>query len=124
MVYALTHSKKLSPMHKREAMADLEYWKKNDALMHRALAKMGLKFRRDKTSWEPEVYFTKSKACYVTCFAADINFVKMPSTPEFLGKIAYFKVFNRRSFYSQWIDNLFIGISSAEELKIKLDLIA
>ena len=111
-------------MHKREAMADLEYWKKNDALMRRALAKMGLKFARDKTTWEPKVYFTKSKACYVTCFTADISVDEMPSTPEFLGKIAYFKVFNRHSFYSQWIDNLFIGINSAEELKIKLDLMS
>ncbi len=97
-----------------------EKWKKNDALMHAALKKMGLVFKRNKKTWEvyvrtphmPKRYFGMSS------FDENDDFVdEGPDTPESLGTIKY--------FYDQvndkMIQNIFFGISNYEALKIKLD---
>ena len=100
-------------------------WKKNDALLKAALKTMGLFFFRDKKSWEPKVFSSKSKKYECECYDAnnDILF-EGPNTPESLGEIETFFVYARNPDDEHFMDNIFFGIKSYEELKIKLDLIA
>ena len=102
-------------------------WKKNDALMARALKKMGLKFKRDKKTWEAYALYSRihdyeyGAICYND---EDCIVVDGPNTPESLGEIKYFWLASSKRTAPNYIDNIFFGVKSTEELRIKLDLIA
>ena len=98
-------------------------WKKNDALMKVAMKKMGLKFKRNAKTWEAQL-LPLHLACYdsIYCYDIDDNIVDDPSTPEILGEIQYFCDYSRDRWKT--ITNIFFGVKSYEELKIKLDLMA
>ena len=99
--------------------------KKNDALMRAALKKMGLGFRRNKQTLEPEVFIGTSLANVVWCYCSNgpgkYYDVVVPSTPEELGRIIIFDTV-RADKYVKVIHNVFYGVKNYEELKIKLDL--
>lgn len=100
-----------------------EEWKKNDALMKAALKKMGLFFFRDRKSWEAKVFASKSKTYEYECYDANDDILSEgPNTPESLGEIETFVVYAYKPYDGHCIDNIFFGINSYEELKIKLDL--
>lgn len=100
-------------------------WKKNDALMARALKKMGLFFFRDEKSWEAKVFTSKSKKYECECYDANDNILfEGPNTPESLGEIETFYVYSRNPDDEHFMDNIFFNVKSAEELAIKLDLMA
>ena len=99
--------------------------KKNDALMRAALKKMGIGFRRNKQTFEPEVFIGTSPCNEVWCYCSgspgqDYDLI-VPSTPEDLGRIMVFDTI-RLDKYSKVIHNVFYGVKSYEELKMKLDL--
>ena len=99
--------------------------KKNDALMRAALKKMGLGFRRNKQTLEPEVFIGTSPTNAVWCYCnsspgEDYDLI-VPGTPEGLGKITVFDTL-RLDKYAKVIRNVFYGVKSYEELKMKLDL--
>lgn len=101
-------------------------WKKNDALMARALKKMGLKFKRDKKTWEAyALYGRKHDYKYdATCYNDEDCMVDDgPNTPESLGETKYFWLISKHTA-PNYIANIFFGVKSAEELEIKLDLMA
>ena len=102
-------------------------WKKNDALMRAALKKMGIGFRRNKHTFEPEIFIGTSPANEICCYYSnnsgeeyDFN---VPNTVEDLGRIVLFDIF-RPDEYVKMIRNVFYGVKSYEELEIKLDLMA
>lgn len=100
-------------------------WKKNDALMRAALKKMGIGFRRNKQTFEPEVFVGTSTLNEVLCYCSsgpgeDFD-LTVPSTPEDLGKIMIFDTIWSDK-YVKSIHNVFYGVKNYEELKIKLDL--
>ena len=100
-------------------------WKKNDALMKRALAKMHLFFFRNSKSWEAEVFTSRSKHYKCECYDANDNILfEGPDTPESLGEIETFYVCARNPDDEHFMDNIFFGVKSFEELQIKLDLMA
>ena len=100
-------------------------WKKNDALMKRALAKMHLFFFRNPKSWEAKVFTSKSKKYECECCDAnDDILLEGPNTPEDLGEIETFYVYARNPDDEHFMDNIFFGVKSFEELQIKLDLMA
>ena len=107
-------------------------WKKNDALMRAALKKMGLGFRRNKKTFEPEIFFkpkifSDTLANEVWCWGSDspgVDYgVDVPSTPKDLGRVTIFDPV-RLDKHVKAIHNVFYGVKSYEELKIKLDLMA
>lgn len=101
--------------------------KKNDALMRAALKKMGIGFRRNKQTFEPEVFIGTSPANAVWCYCnnghGEDYDVAVPSTPEDLGRIVMFDTV-RLDKYVKVIHNVFYGVKSYEELQMKLDLMA
>ena len=97
-------------------MMTIKEWKKNDALMKAAMKKMGLKFKRNTKTWEAQL------SLHLVCYDIDDNVVDDPSTPEILGEIQYFCDYSRDRWKT--ITNIFFGVKSYEELKIKLDLMA
>lgn len=101
--------------------------KKNDALMRAALKKMGIGFRRDKQTFEPEVFIGTSPYNEVWCYCRDTPGqdydLIVPSTPEELGRIMVFDTI-RLDKYAKVIRNVFYGVKSYEELQMKLDLMA
>ena len=102
-----------------------EEGKKNDALLKKALKKMGLFFFRDNKSWEAKVFASKSKRYECECY--DINddiLSEGPNTPESLGEIAAFFVCARNPDDDHFMDNIFFGVKNFAELQIKLDLMA
>jgi len=101
--------------------------KKNDALMRRALKKMGIGFRRNKQTGEPDIFIGTSPLNEVWCYCSnghgeDCN-LTVPSTPEDLGMVTIFDTI-RLDKYVKTIRNVFYGVKSYEELKIKLDLMS
>ena len=103
----------------------MQDWKKNDALMRAALKKMGLGFRRNKQTFEPEVFIGTSAlnevwGCCNNSYGEDYELI-MPNTPEDLGRITMFDIV-RLDKYVKSIHNVFFGVKNYEELKIKLDL--
>lgn len=102
-----------------------EEWKKNDALLKKALKKMGLFFFRDEKSWEAKVFASKSKKYECECYGADGDILgEGPNTPESLGEIETFFVYASNPDDEHFMDNIFFGVKSYEELQIKLDLMA
>lgn len=101
--------------------------KKNDALMRAALKKMGIGFRRNKQTLDPEVFIGTSPLNEVWCYCSDIPGqdydLIVPSTPEELGRVTIFDTV-RLDKYVKPIHNVFYGVKSYEELKMKLDLMA
>ena len=102
-------------------------WKKNDALMRAALKKMGLGFRRNKQTFEPEIFIGTSLTNVVWCycsngFGEDYDLI-VPNIPEDLGRVTIFDTV-RLDKHVKVIHNVFYGVKSYEELKIKLDLMA
>ena len=98
-------------------------WQKNDELLCAALKKMNLIFRRNRDTWEVDVRMPHMPKRYFGMISLDENdnFVdEGPNTPESLGTIKYFY----SNYKHKTIANIFFGINSCEELKIKLDLIA
>ena len=102
-------------------------WKKNDALMRAALKKMGIDFRRNKQTFEPEIFIGTSSAHEVWCYHSnspgeeyDFN---APNTPEDLGTVTIFDIILADK-YVKSIHNVFYGVKNYEELQIKLDLMA
>jgi len=98
-----------------------EEWKKNDSLMRAALKKMKLNFRRNLKTWEPEVYISRKE---VTPFDSDDVMVEGVGDPESLGYTRYFLVKKGSSTSHELsiVNNIFFGVESYAELKIKLDL--
>lgn len=100
-------------------------WKKNDALMRAALKKMGIGFRRNKQTFEPEIFIGTSPLNEVWCYCSNGHGedydLTVPNTPEDLGRVTIFDTV-RRDKYVKAIHNVFYGVKSYEELKIKLDL--
>lgn len=97
-------------------------WKKNDALIKTALEKMGLNFKRNKSTWEAYAYIGRAiSKNEVNCYNSDDYLVvEGPNTSESLGVIKYFYGYiNGRHIC---IDNIFFGVTSDVELKVKLDL--
>ena len=102
-----------------------EEWKKNDALLKKALKKMGLFFFRDKKSWEAKVFASKSKKYECECYDADGGILgEGPNTPESLGEIESFYVYARHLDDEYCMDNIFFGVKNFAELQITLDLMA
>lgn len=100
-------------------------WKKNDALMHAALKKIGLVFTRNKKTWEVDVRTPRMSKHYfgMSSFDENDNIVgEGPNTPESLGEIKYF--YDHVNGKGKMISNIFFGVKSYEELKMKLDLMA
>lgn len=102
-------------------------WKKNDALMRTALKKMGLGFRRNKQTFEPEVFIGTSPTnevwFYYSTRPGEDYSEHAPNTPEDLGRITIFDTI-RQDKYVKVIHNVFYGVKNYEELQIKLDLMA
>lgn len=101
-------------------------WKKNDALMARALKKMGLKFKRDKKTWEAYALYGRRHdyKYYAACYNDDDCVVDDGlNVPESLGEIKYFLLTSKHTG-PNYIANIFFSVKSAEELEIKLDLMA
>ena len=92
-------------------------WKKNDDLIKIALKKMDLKFKRNPKTWEATVYHGKHG---FGCYSDDDSLLDGPNTPESLGDIKYF--FCWGTFGTRSIENIFFGVESYEELKMKVDL--
>jgi len=102
-----------------------EKWKKNDELLRAALKKMSIVFTRNKKTWEVDVRTPRMAKCYcgMTSFDENDGIVgEGPNTPESLGEIKYFiePVIDNGNV----ISNIFFGVNSYEELKIKLDLMS
>jgi hypothetical protein len=100
-----------------------EYWKKNDELLHAALKKMSIIFKRNKETWEVDVRTSHMSKRYfgMASFDENDNFVdEGPNTPESLGTIKYFV----NQVKGDIISNIFFGVHNYEELKIKLDLMS
>lgn len=100
-----------------------EKWKKNDELLRVALKKMKLVFTRNKDTWEADVRAPHMSKHYfgMTSFSENDDIVgEGPNTPESLGTIKYFYDHLNRNL----ISNIFFGVKSYEELKMKLDLMA
>ena len=99
-------------------------WKKNDALIKAALEKIGLNFKRHKTTWFVYAYIGRvTSKNEVACYNGDDYLVvEGPNTLESLGEIKYFYGYiNGRHIC---IDNIFFGVTSDVELKVKLDLMS
>lgn len=98
-------------------------WKKNDDLIKTALKKMDLQFKRNQKTWEAAVYCGKH---HLECYGDDDDFIlDGPNTPESLGNIKYFfswYEFDTNVFDKISIENIFFGVESYEELKMKVDL--
>ena len=106
-------------------MKTMRDWKKNDALMRAALKKMGIGFRRNKQTFEPEIFIGTSPLNEVWCYCSNGHGedydLTVPNTPEDLGRVTIFDTV-RLDKYVKAIHNVFYGVKSYEELKIKLDL--
>lgn len=102
-------------------------WKKNDALMRAALKKMGIGFRRNKQTFKPEIFIGTSPLNEVWCYCSnghgDNYDLTVPNTPEDLGMVTIFDTV-RLDKYVKPIHNIFYGVKSYEELRMKLDLMA
>ena len=101
-----------------------DWMKTNDALMHAALKKIGLVFTRNKKTREVDVRTPHMPKCYFGMSSFDENddiVGEGPDTPESLGTIKYFY---GQQFNGKLISNIFFGVKSYEELKMKLDLMA
>ena len=97
-------------------------WKRNDALIKAALEKMGLNFKRNKRTWEAYAYIGRAiSKNEVACYNGDDYLVvEGPNTSESLGEIkCFYGYINGRHIR---IDNIFFGVTSDIELKVKLDL--
>ena len=103
-----------------------QQWKRNDALMKKALKLMNISFTRNTKSWETVLKFGRSLKSEITCVTIDDNNEDCPSTPEDLGAIKYFNIETHAGNYGQikTIDNMFYGVQNFAELAIKIDLLA
>ena len=100
-----------------------EKWKKNDKLLRAAFKKMKLVFTRNKQTWEVDVRTPRMSKHYfgMSSFDENDNIVgEGADTPESLGAIKYFY----DHVNGKLISNIFFGVKSYEELKMKLDLMA
>lgn len=97
-----------------------EEWKKNDSLIRAALKKMKLNFRRNPKTWEPEVYVPNGE---VTPFDSDDDVIlEGVSDPETIGYTSYFMTKPSTGCDALFIMNIFFGVESYAELKMKLDM--
>lgn len=101
----------------------LDEWKKNDALLKVAFEKMNLNFKRNQMTWEPIIYSKNRKVKYIDGFDVyDELVMEGPTDPISLGTIKYFRIACRNNAES-FINNIFFGVESYEELKIQVDLL-